>query len=375
MPMDQTDYYQSLYSAVARLEPNTAEARQAVYDLARHLLLEHARLDPPWELLELVREQRALEECIYEVEEEFRLPEEGDLLAEEDMADELSTASFRALSSQAPQRTLPAALPKERTRARLDPRWIWLAAAALLIGLVIFALIAAWIWLRPAGGERQAVQPPSAREIIERADERVRAGDIDRAIAEYSSALGLEPANVAVLNNRAYGYWSKGETDLAIADYSEAIRLDPNNVIALTNRAVAYNFKGEFNRAIADLDKAVELRPADARVWNSRCWGRALAGKLQEALADCNESLRLQPDSALALDSRGFTHLKMGRLDRAVADYDVALKLDAKLAGSLYGRGIAKLRQGDAEGGNADIAGAKTIRPDIAEMFERYGLK
>ena len=368
MPMDQTDYYQSLYDAVARLEPNTAEARQAVYDLARHLLLEHARLDPPWELLELVREQRALEECISEVEEEFRLAEE------EDWAHEPSPSSASTLSSQAP-RTLPAALPETRSGARLGSRWLWLAVTVLLIGIVIFALIAAWIWLRPVGGERQAVQPPSVREIIERADERVRAGEIDRAIAEYSSALRLEPANVSVLNNRAYGYWSKGETELAIADYSEAIRLDPNNVIALSNRAVAYNFKGDFGRAIVDLDKAVELRPADARVWNSRCWGRALSGKLQEALADCNESLRLQPDSALALDSRGFTQLKMGRLDRAIADYDAALKLDAKLAGSLYGRGIAKLRQGDAEGGNDDIAGAKAMRSDIAEMFERYGLK
>jgi tetratricopeptide (TPR) repeat protein len=364
--MDQTDYYQSLYSAVARLEPNTAEARQAVYDLARHLLLEHARLDPPWELLEIVCEQRALEECIHEVEEEFRT-------AEDDWAHDEPPASSPTLSSQA-QRTLPAALAEKRTRARLAPRWIWLAAA-LLVGLAVFALIALWIWLWPAGGERQAVQPPSAREIIERADERARAGDFDRAIAEYSSALRLDPANVTVLNNRAYGYWSKGETDLAIADYSEAIRLDPNNVMALSNRAVAYNFKGEFSRAIADLDKAVELRPADARVWNSRCWGRALAGKLQEALADCNESLRLQPDDVLALDSRGFTFLKMGRLDRAIADYDAALKLDAKLAGSLYGRGIAKLRRGEAEGGNSDVAAAKAIRPDIADTFEHYGVK
>ena len=45
------------------------------------------------------------------------------------------------------------------------------------------------------------------------------------------------------------------------------------------------------------------------------------------------------------------------------------------LAGSLYGRGIAKLKKGDATGGNADIAAAKAIRPEIADEFARYGVQ
>jgi hypothetical protein len=40
----------------------------------------------------------------------------------------------------------------------------------------------------------------------------------------------------------------------------------------------------------------------------------------------------------------------------------------------LYGLGTAKLRKGDSSG-NADIASAKAIKPDIAEDFVRYGVK
>jgi hypothetical protein len=35
----------------------------------------------------------------------------------------------------------------------------------------------------------------------------------------------------------------------------------------------------------------------------------------------------------------------------------------------LYGRGIARLKKGDKAGGNADIAAAKALRADVANVF------
>jgi len=75
------------------------------------------------------------------------------------------------------------------------------------------------------------------------------------------------------------------------------------------------------------------------------------------------------------LDSRGLIYLKLGDYDQAIASYDETLKLDPKYADSLYGRGIAKLRKGDTSDGNADIAPAKAIKPDVAEDFAGYGVK
>ena len=45
-----------------------------------------------------------------------------------------------------------------------------------------------------------------------------------------------------------------------------------------------------------------------------------------------------------------------------------------KDANSLYGRGMAKLKSGDRAGGDADIAAAKAINPDIAEVYVGYGV-
>jgi hypothetical protein len=50
------------------------------------------------------------------------------------------------------------------------------------------------------------------------------------------------------------------------------------------------------------------------------------------------------------------------------------VQLDAKRATALYGRGTAKLKKGDASGAD-DIAAAKKIKPDIASVFDRSGVK
>jgi tetratricopeptide (TPR) repeat protein len=174
-------------------------------------------------------------------------------------------------------------------------------------------------------------------------------------------------------NNRGNAYLNKKDYDRAIANYSDAIRLDPSYAVAFRNRGLTYRYKKDHDRAIADYSDAVRLDPKYAGAYNDRCFYRAIIGQLQQALADCNESLRIRPNDANTLDSRGFAHLKLGEYDQAIADYNAALKRNPKLAGSLYGRGIAKLKKGDVHG-YADITAATAIRADIAEQEEYKGL-
>jgi tetratricopeptide (TPR) repeat protein len=53
----------------------------------------------------------------------------------------------------------------------------------------------------------------------------------------------------------------KGDYDRAIADLTEAIRLDPKYVWAYASRGEAYRMKGDYDRAIADLTEAIRLDP------------------------------------------------------------------------------------------------------------------
>ncbi len=96
---------------------------------------------------------------------------------------------------------------------------------------------------------------------------------------------------------------------------------------------------------------------------------------MQAALADCNELMKLRPNDPYALVIRGFAHLKSGQIDAALADYNAVLRHDPKNVAALYGRGTAELKKRNTARGDADVAAAKAIKPDIAEEFARYGVK
>jgi tetratricopeptide (TPR) repeat protein len=61
-------------------------------------------------------------------------------------------------------------------------------------------------------------------------------------------------------------------------------------------------------------------------------------------------------------------------LGRSIADLDAALKRNPQLAGSRYLRSVARQKRGDAAGGDADIASAIAIEPDIAGRYKRYAI-
>jgi tetratricopeptide (TPR) repeat protein len=60
-------------------------------------------------------------------------------------------------------------------------------------------------------------------------------------------------------SDRGVAYGRKGEQEKAVADFSAAIRLDPKNAIAYSNRGVAFAREGEQDKAIADFSAAVQL--------------------------------------------------------------------------------------------------------------------
>ena len=94
-------------------------------------------------------------------------------------------------------------------------------------------------------------------------------GDLDRATADYSEAIRLDPKYAYAYNNRGSAYYHKHDENRAIADYSEAIRLDPKYAQAYFNRGVANLYAGRLPKALADLEQSTELNPkyAYAALW------------------------------------------------------------------------------------------------------------
>src|SRR4029077_14037182 len=92
------------------------------------------------------------------------------------------------------------------------------------------------------------------------------AGDV--AIAACTRAInsgaGRSSTKSISYENRGNAYHDKGDMDRAIADYTEAIRLDPKNVNAYGHRGVTYRDKGDLDLAIADFTEVIRLVPKGA---------------------------------------------------------------------------------------------------------------
>lgn len=160
--------------------------------------------------------------------------------------------------------------------------------------------------------------------------------------------------------------------DHAISELNRRIALNRNDKAAYYRRGQVYAAKGAYALAVKDFDEVIAANPRHVEAYNNRCWTNAAGGDLQSGLKDCNEALRLRPGFVDALDSRGLINLKLGRLEEAVSDYSAALQTNSRLVSSLFGRGVAKRRSG--ADGEADLKLAKTLDPDIAREFARYGV-
>jgi tetratricopeptide (TPR) repeat protein len=179
----------------------------------------------------------------------------------------------------------------------------------------------------------------------------------------------------AVFFDRGNAHVALGQPREAIADYDQVLRLKPTSPIAFTNRGSVFHRLGQYDRAIRDFDQALTLSPNDALALNDRCLDLAIVGKLGEAAADCERALALAPNASEVLGSRALINLKAGRAQAALSDYDHALAGGKRVAGWLFGRGIAKTKLGDKAGGDADIAAAKRLEPDIVKQYARYGVR
>jgi tetratricopeptide (TPR) repeat protein/membrane protease YdiL (CAAX protease family) len=176
-------------------------------------------------------------------------------------------------------------------------------------------------------------------------------------------------------------YWSergmarleKGESDEAIAAFTRAIRLDPADAYAHANRGLARVQQGKFAEAIPDLDAAIRLDPGMADAYLNRGVARARLEDHDAAIADYTEAIRLNPDWVLPRANRGLAHLARGDQERALADLTEAIRREPSAQHHLW-RGQAYLAKGHLAPAGRDFTEAIRLDPGLAEAYYQRGL-
>ena len=167
-----------------------------------------------------------------------------------------------------------------------------------LIAVLLLALGVAGVASARAGGIDDA---EAGRSAYSR-------GDYDLAIENYTRAIRsgeLSGENLAaVYTGRGIIHYIESQSERAIADYSEALSLDPGHVEAWYMRGIAYWLQGRHERAIGDYSQAISLDAGDAKAWNERGVAYHDNGQYERAIADFDEALRLDPDHINAGNNR-----------------------------------------------------------------------
>ena len=167
-------------------------------------------------------------------------------------------------------------------------------------------------------------------------------GDYKGAIADYDSAIRLNPDNANTYYNRGTAKGDLGQHFAAIADFDIAIRLKPDYAEAYNNRGIVKGKLGQHSAAIADFDTAIRLKPDYAEAYNNRGIVKSKLGQHLAAIADYDTAIRLKPDDAKAYYNRGNAKIKLGQHFAAITDFDTTIRLNPDHAEAYLNRGIAK---------------------------------
>lgn len=179
----------------------------------------------------------------------------------------------------------------------------------------------------------------------------------DKIIKELDETIRIDPENPKSYYKRGKHYediWRRldqeGDYDRAIADYTEAIRLDPGYTMAYIYRGFAYHRKGDYNRAIADGIKAICFDPrrgagrhliekgiSELQV---RGYQYAEKGEYELAIKDFSGIIKLDSDDTVvyvyektaAYINRGYAYYKKGEYEKAIADFDKVIQLPFDVA-------------------------------------------
>ena len=199
-----------------------------------------------------------------------------------------------------------------------------------------------------------------------------------RALADFDQALQLKPDYLGPRLARAEVHLQAGDKTAAAADLETAARVAPVQSELRLEIAVDDVEADHFAAAIAQYDLWTASHPNDARyalALSGRCWARALAGvELAKADGDCSQALHLDPSSSKILWSRGVVRLREGKYAKSLHDFQIALQQEPNAAWALYGRGIDELKLGRAAAGQADLAAAAAADPAIAGAAKNVGI-
>lgn len=207
-------------------------------------------------------------------------------------------------------------------------------------------------WAHNQRGEYYAEQAGATPETQPEAGSRLD----EQALAEFETALELNPDYWKAVHNRGVSRALAGCFDEAISDFTRALALKPDYANAWFNRGEIYYEQEKFDQAIADYSRAIQLNDKDFDTRIRRGHAYFQTRQFQQALADYDRAVEIAPNNAEALANRADANRSLARWQQAADDYLQAVRLDPKCGRAYQGAAWLMATCPDARMRNPDLA-------------------
>jgi tetratricopeptide (TPR) repeat protein len=231
---------------------------------------------------------------------------------------------------------------------------------------------------------------------VQRALQYEFAGQPKAAVVEYRAAVKADPNNVDAhmrLGIALINYM--GDVDGAISEYMTALGIDPKcgpcqrrldeavdrrNGNAPDNITLGNEFYkvGQLARSVGAYRLAIFLDPKNSDAHNSLAWTLYRMGELQEALAEVNEALRLKPEEPEYINTLACILYDKGDTDAAIEHFQKAIAKSKKAnPADLYGLAVGFLTKGDIKNATDNFKEALKSDPNYKDskyLRDRVGM-
>jgi tetratricopeptide (TPR) repeat protein len=186
-------------------------------------------------------------------------------------------------------------------------------------------------------------------------------GDIHSAIAEFETALKIDPENVNVLNSLGVCYADLGDFEKALLQFEKAINISPEEVMAWYNTGLTYKLMKNNEKALQFFLKAEDL---DGKIFEVAFQTGKIyfeLGNPKEGKKYYQKAIDLESDNGPNYRFLGECYAGLDLIDEAIGAYKNAVKVNPNDAHSLSALGNLFDKKGE--------------NPEIAMVFCRQSIE
>lgn len=173
------------------------------------------------------------------------------------------------------------------------------------------------------------------QSYLQLAAQHLEAGQLEDAIQNYRSALGVAPQNMALWHQMAKLYEAQGNFVAAIDSYEQAIALQSEQPFwVYRHLGFALAQQGQLQEAIVQYERSIALQPQDDATYSLLGKAQQQLGNIQGAAESYKSAIALNPQQPVGVYiSLGDVRSQQRDIDGAIAAYEKALELDPENRG------------------------------------------